>query len=171
MNYIYFSGTTPQHLRFHLLSSDPADASIIVVWYAGLWRRNVFADRGLGFKYIEPLSSELPECTQESGSNYFDREKKLLYLLVRGSATPTHVDIETQEQIFVQMRFMTTEEFFGPQIVANLADFLGIAKENIIEVNVSPKVIGRRKRATEVLARHIFYLLLTSKKHVRLYPL
>lgn len=85
-----------------------------------------------------------------AGSNYFDNDWNLLYVLVRGS---TPVDIITSPLITVTfgMPAMTVDEFFGENLVNNLALFLGIPSDNILVAEAVAESRKRRKRDTDVM--------------------
>ena len=65
-----------------------------------------------------------------SGANFYDRDDDTLWLVVKGSYP---VDIRTAPLLIISFEFpsMTVEEFYGSNIVNNLAIFLNIPPEKI----------------------------------------
>ena len=104
----------------------------------------------------------LPDVTSDpSGANWFDSNTQMLHVCVRGSAV---VDIVTIETIFISfdLPYMTEDEFYGEQIVENLALYLDIPEDKI-KVAVAVREDGqRRKRAvytqvTIYIIHHFIY--------------
>jgi hypothetical protein len=90
-----------------------------------------------------------PSFSDGPGANYFDRDYDLLYLIMNGT---THIDIKMSSVLVISfnMKAMTVDEFFGSEVVNNLAIFLGVPKSKIKFVNgVNAKGSGRRRRAIE----------------------
>ncbi|MBN3294522.1 PKHL1 protein, partial [Polypterus senegalus] len=79
-----------------------------------------------------------------SGSNYFDSDYKMLNILVRGS---TPIVVRTSPLLFISfnMPFMTVDEFFGPNLIKNLAAFLKIPATKI-RITKIVRASSRRKR-------------------------
>lgn len=50
---IYFTGTTPQDLRLHLLNTEADEGVLVGIWYASPMRLDVFIDG----HYAEPLNA------------------------------------------------------------------------------------------------------------------
>ena len=73
--------------------------------------------------------------TAVNGANYYDAAGMTLYTLVRGS---TPVDITTVPLIVMgfSLPAMTEETFFGANVVANMATFLGIPADKIKVVSI-----------------------------------
>jgi hypothetical protein len=86
-----------------------------------------------------------PKIGQHSvGEHYFDREWRFLYVMLKGNNI---VDIRTKETIFItfSMPMMTVDEFFGEQIIQNIAAFLDIPQNKIKVATAVSQT--RRKRA------------------------
>lgn len=79
------------------------------------------------------------------GTNYFDQEYKMLKVLVRGSDP---VEIRIAPVIFVSFELpaMTEEEFFGDNLVRNLAAFLKVPSDMIRVTNIIREDGGARRR-------------------------
>lgn len=79
------------------------------------------------------------------GTNYFDQEFKMLKVLVRGS---NPVEIRTAPVIFVSFELptMTEDEFFGDNLVRNLAAFLKVPANMIRVTNIIREDGGARRR-------------------------
>lgn len=116
MEHFYFSGTNPQKLRLTLLNADNSRVLRVAIWYNTPQRLDVYR-KGV---YIYPTNARLgakqfsykqkdpslpddqfePSLTSIGGANYYDRDKQLLYVVVRGSAA---VDIRTAPVIQVKL--------------------------------------------------------------------
>ena len=49
---IWYSGTSPQATRLHLLNANEDDTILVGIWYGHSWRLDVF----VGDRYIKPLN-------------------------------------------------------------------------------------------------------------------
>lgn len=83
------------------------------------------------------------------GTNYFDQDYKMLKVLLRGS-TPVEIRTSPVLVLAFNMPAMTEAEFFGDNLVQNLALFLKVPPQmirisNIIRENGSSR---RRRRST-----------------------
>lgn len=87
----------------------------------------------------------IPQLNATKGTNYFDQEFKMLKVLVRGSDP---VEIRTAPVIFVSFELptMTEEEFFGDNLVKNLAAFLQVPANMIRVTNIIREDSGARRR-------------------------
>ena len=162
---MHFTGTTPQHLRLHLLNSIPSQAIVLAVFYSQSWRLDVHVND----VYILPTNGVrdasnrvvltaptspgqyVPDVTTaQTGVNYFNRDTGLLHVAVRG---PTPVDIVTTPLIVVSFSLpaMTEDEFFGENIVANLALFLNVPADKIRIASSVRQTNRRRRQAGSVL--------------------
>ncbi|KAI8520672.1 Fibrocystin-L [Branchiostoma belcheri] len=158
---IYFTGVNPQKLRLTLRLRDGEDKAIRVgIFYANPQRLDVYR----GTSYVMPTNGEnnadgqlilnapttagqyMPAMNAASGTNYFDDEKKTLYITIRGS---TSIDIVTMPVLKVAfgMPAITVDEFFENNLRQNLASFLGIPANKIRVVNVVREDSKRKKRA------------------------
>lgn len=91
------------------------------------------------------LGQYVPELNATIGTNYFDQEYKMLKVLVRGSEP---VEIRTAPVIFVSFELptMTEEEFFGDNLVRNLAAFLKVPANMIRVTNIIREDGGARRK-------------------------
>ena len=131
---------------------------MLATWYAQSWRLNVYVNG----EYVEPTNAYYTPQNQmalrpplsegeyrpildadPTGTNYFDRSTQMLYVLLRGN---TPVQVVTDQTIFVtfSVPFMTVDQFFGEQIVDNLAAFFGISPDKIRYAEAVAE--SRRKR-------------------------
>lgn len=83
------------------------------------------------------------------GSNYFDQDYKMLRVLLRGS-TPVEIRTSPVLVLAFNMPAMSEEEFFGGNLIQNLATFLKVPPNMIRITSVIREGGGarRRKRAT-----------------------
>jgi len=103
-----FPGTNPEKLRLRLLNSKPNQSVRVAIWYSKPQRLDIYCQG----QFIYPTNADIkasgytlkkkdpslpsdqfePALTSISGSNYFDSESRLLYVVVRGGLP---VDIRT----------------------------------------------------------------------------
>lgn len=153
------TGTYPQHTRFHLLEATSQESVVLKVYYNRPSRLDVY----VGDQYYPALNAYTgdsgtllyhpagpqyqPDVTTGNiGDNYYDPVTQLLYLLLRGP-DPVDIVVSSVVQISFSLPPMTVDEFFGENIVSNLAVFLGIDPSNIIVVDITSES-SRRKRGT-----------------------
>ena len=144
-----------------MLNAKPSQSIRLAAFYTNVGRLDVY----VGDRYIYPNNAKyikddgsytegeptysgefIPGLTEPIGANFLDREAKLLYIIIRGD---TPVDVRTAPTLFIAfgMPAVSTDEFFGANIVNNLAAFLGIPKEKIRIVKIiSESGSGRRRR-------------------------
>ncbi|KAK3107254.1 hypothetical protein FSP39_010348 [Pinctada imbricata] len=158
-----FTRNAPQNLRYLLLNSAKTDKVIMSSYHGKPNRLDVYADN----TYVVPENGVLdsndnlqlsqptfagqyfPDLTTAAcGANYMDREKSLLHIVVCGG---TETEIRTSAQIVIGFGVpsMTVDQFFGPNLVNNLATLLGISADKIRVMNVvtsTSSASGRRKR-------------------------
>lgn len=90
----------------------------------------------------------VPTLNGTHGSNFFDPDYKMMHVLLRGS---TPVQISTSPVLFISFNLpaMTEDEFFGDQLVNNLAVFLKVPPSMIRITNIVREDSGaRRQRRT-----------------------
>ena len=170
---LYFTGSTPQHLRIHFFDADPEQRFRIAIYMGEQYRYDVYYNEDihqLSFDadhYIKPLNAEvvgngkisytapsykgefLPSIQNgNSGDNYVDQEERMLYVLVKG---PGMIDIKLTPQVIIGFNLpaMSEDEFFNSEtIIANLAAFLQIPDSKIRIMSVVPESSRRKKRDT-----------------------
>ncbi|WAR05573.1 PKHL1-like protein, partial [Mya arenaria] len=156
---IHFTSTTPEHLRYYLLNSEPDDAVKLSIWYSRPNRLDLFVDGTFVistnaeidengyYKTIMPTGNELdPNVANATGTNFFDKNSGLFTFIIKG---PQKIDVITQQTVIVSFGIpaLTIEQFFGDNIVENLANFLNIPLTKVRFVNVI-SASGRRRRST-----------------------
>ncbi|XP_076438592.1 LOW QUALITY PROTEIN: fibrocystin-L-like [Babylonia areolata] len=159
---IYLTGTVPDHMRFILLNVGAEDCVGLSLWKALPHRLDVSVDGS----YVLPtngyvsndrtfmLPEEYPNQFMPSlenrtmGDHYVDHEASTLHWVHCG---PGVLEFQKARVLVVSFGLpaMTDEEFFGEQIVNNLAQFLSIPVEKVRIVDVVREDGGsRRKRST-----------------------
>ncbi|XP_021351282.1 fibrocystin-L-like [Mizuhopecten yessoensis] len=156
---LHFTTTSPQTLRFFLLNSNDNQVVTLGIWYSQSNRRDVYVNdelvlaknaRMVNGKYVvDPPSSpgEFVPATDSSdvtGTNFFDRDSNILYVLVRGSS-PVKIVTNPSFIVSFQIPALTAEEFYGEALIHNLALFFDVPPEKIRVVNVV-RESGRRRR-------------------------
>ncbi|XP_068603731.1 PKHD1 like 1, tandem duplicate 1 [Brachionichthys hirsutus] len=161
---IFFSSTSPQNLRLMMLNAEPSETIVASVFYSKPQRMEVYVDSNL----VAPSNAEwnadksdyalkkpfytgqyFPKLNGTLGNNYFDPDKKMVMVLLRGSEP---AEVRTSPMIFVSFDLpaMTEEEFFGEALVNNLAAFLKVPPDMIRITNIIREDGGaRRKRSSE----------------------
>ncbi|XP_069115224.1 fibrocystin-L-like [Argopecten irradians] len=159
---IHFTGTSPQHLRYFLLNSDDTDSIKLSVWYSQPNRRDLFVDGNLvppkngrtvnGAYILDPPTYPeefMPNVSDTSGQNYYDRDSGLLHFTIRGNKV---VQVKTDPSVIVSFQFpaMTVDQFYGDQLVQHLAAFFDLPphKVRVVKVVRETTPAGRRKRST-----------------------
>uniref|UniRef100_A0A3Q3X6F5 Uncharacterized protein n=1 Tax=Mola mola TaxID=94237 RepID=A0A3Q3X6F5_MOLML len=160
---VFFSSVSPQKLRLMMLNADPTESVLVSVFYSKPQRLDVYVANGLvaptnakwnadntDYTLKEPIYPQyVPQLNATLGTNYFNQNYKMLKVLVRGSDP---VEIRTSPVLFLafELPAMTEDEFFGDNLVQNLAMFLKVPADmirvtNIIREDGSSR---RRKRST-----------------------
>ncbi|KAK7898488.1 hypothetical protein WMY93_019341 [Mugilogobius chulae] len=161
---VFFSSVSPQKLRLMMINAAPAESVLVSIFYSKPQRLDVYVNN----KLIAPTNAEwnedktdytlmkpvtqgqyVPEMDASVGSNFFDQTYKMLRVLVRGSQP---VEIRTSPVLVLAFNLpaMTEEEFFGDNLVNNLALFLKVPP-GMIRITKIIRADGgarRRKRAT-----------------------
>ncbi|XP_073714530.1 fibrocystin-L [Misgurnus anguillicaudatus] len=160
---IYFTSTTPQKLRLMMLNAKTTEAVRVAIFYSNPQRLDVYVNDNFvaptnaqwnsahtDYTPLEPTypGEYLPNFNSDHGSNFFDPDYNMLYILLRGSQP---VQIRTSAVLFVAFNLpaMTEAEFFGPNLVRNLAAFLRVPP-NMIRITkiIREGTSVRRQRAT-----------------------
>uniref|UniRef100_A0A8C5H567 Fibrocystin-L-like n=1 Tax=Gouania willdenowi TaxID=441366 RepID=A0A8C5H567_GOUWI len=151
---VFFTSTSPQKLRLMMLNSV-----VVSVFYSNPQRLDVYVDN----KMIAPTNADwnvdntdfilkgqyVPQFNDTLGTNFFDQDYKMMKVLVRGSQP---VEVRTSPVLFIafNMPALTVDEFFGENLVQNLALFLKVPP-NMIRITKIVREDGdarRRKRST-----------------------
>ncbi|KAF7650382.1 hypothetical protein LDENG_00126900 [Lucifuga dentata] len=160
---VFFTSVSPQKLRLMMLNADPSESVLVAVFYSKPQRLDVYVQNTLisptnaqwnadntDYTLKEPLfpGEYVPSLNSSIGTNFFDQEKKMLMVLVRGS---TPVEIRTSPLLFIafQIPAMTEAEFFRDNLVQNLALFLKISPNMIRITKVIRENGGARRRKRE----------------------
>ncbi|XP_077349351.1 fibrocystin-L [Lithobates pipiens] len=159
---IFYTSTSPQNMRLKLLNTDNTKSVLVGIYFSNPQRLDVYVNN----VYINPTNIEwkgssdftLKEPTYQGqymprlsssvlGENFFDRDYNMLYVLVRGSSL---VEIRTSPLIVLAFNLpaMTVDQFYGQNLVRNLALFLKIPASKIRITKIIPEGSRRRKRAT-----------------------
>ncbi|XP_066278772.1 fibrocystin-L-like [Branchiostoma lanceolatum] len=156
---IYFTGTSPQKLRLHLLNAKPDQSMRLGIFYANPQRLDIY----VGGRYIMPENGAYNDAGQlillepesegqyypaidgASGANFFDRPWQRLYVTIKGNEP---VDIKTSPVLYVTFGVpaITVDDFFEVNLRDNLAKYLNIPASKIRVVNVVREDGGRKKR-------------------------
>ncbi|KAK9957826.1 hypothetical protein ABG768_012036 [Culter alburnus] len=160
---IYFTSTTPQKLRLMLLNAGPTEAVRVAVFYSNPQRLDVYVNNSLvgptnaqwnadktDYTLREPTytGQYVPSFNSSHGSNFFDQDYKMLNILLRGSE-PVQIRTSPVLVLAFNLPAMTEAEFFGANLVNNLALFLKIPANKIRITNIVREgTNARRRRST-----------------------
>ncbi|XP_043545298.1 fibrocystin-L-like [Chiloscyllium plagiosum] len=162
---LYFTGVSPQNLRIILLNADDSKVIRLAIYYSTSQRLDVYVNNTFvpptnakwnadktdftlkGPTYAGEFTPKLDSSV--IGENYFDRTYQMLNVLVRGS-TPIEVHTAPVLHISFNLPAMTVDEFYGPNLVENLALFLNVPQSKIRITNIVRETGLRRKRATGI---------------------
>ena len=158
---IGLTSTNPQRMAVRLLNaaeSQSIAAGIIYttpqrldVYYKGVYVRPTNADpssEDLKYVLTDDIEEFIPTVDDEAGTNFYDRDLKQLFIVVRGSQP---VEIRTTPVIQVALDlFVSTDDFFNEDmIVSNIAFLLNIPPDKIRIVDIVSESAKKRKRQTE----------------------
>lgn len=161
---VYFSSVSPQKLRLMMLNAGPSESVLVSIFYSKPQRLDIYVNNQLiaptnaqwnaaktDYTLNEPVTpgQYVPAMSASVGANYFDPDYKMLRVIVRGSQP---VEIRTSPLLVLAFNLpaMTEAEFFGENLVRNLATFLNVPS-NMIRVTKIIRGNGaarRRKRST-----------------------
>ncbi|KAG7233110.1 hypothetical protein INR49_007463 [Caranx melampygus] len=143
---VFFTSVSPQKLRLMMLNAERLRLSVLVsIFYSNPQRLDVYVNNKLSLRRMQIRSS----AQRSQGTNFFDQDFKMLKVLVRGSEP---VEIRTSPVLVLAFNLpaMTEDEFFGDNLVQNLATFLKVPPNMIRITNIVREDGGarRRKRST-----------------------
>uniref|UniRef100_A0A3B4ZZ57 PKHD1 like 1 n=1 Tax=Stegastes partitus TaxID=144197 RepID=A0A3B4ZZ57_9TELE len=159
---VFFTSVSPQKLRLMMLNADPSESIVVSVFYSKPQRLDVYVDNTLvvptnaewnadrsDYTLKKPISAGqyVPQLNATLGTNYFDQDNKMLKVVVRGSKP---VEIRTAPVLVIafDLPALTEDEFFGDNLVRNLATFLQVPANMIRITNIIRGDGRRRKRST-----------------------
>ncbi|XP_061682368.1 PKHD1 like 1, tandem duplicate 1 [Syngnathoides biaculeatus] len=160
---VFFTGVSPQKLRLMMLNAERAETALVSVFYSKPQQMDVYA----GDQLVAPTNARwnhdktdytLKEPTYEGeyvpelngstlGANFFDRNSKMLKVLLRGSE-PVEIRMSPKLVISFNLPAMTEDQFFGDDLVRNLAAFFNVPSEMIRVAKIIREDSSRRKRST-----------------------
>lgn len=89
----------------------------------------------------------MPQIANNTGTNIFDKDSGELTFIVKGSMPINVISIDSVIVTF-GLPDMTPDEFFGENIIENLATYLGIDLSKVTIMSVtSATSVNRRKRS------------------------
>ena len=158
---LYFTSTAPQHFRMMLLNTPNKDRIRVGSYNSKPNRMDVYVNGVYKLPKNGQLDANLNLILQQAtsvnqfnpkvnsdpcGTNYLDRDWQETQVIVCGG---DEVEIKMSPQIVVGFNVptMTVDQFFGPNLLSNLATFLGISSNKIRTMQVQSGV-SRRKRST-----------------------
>ncbi|XP_065804470.1 fibrocystin-L [Labrus bergylta] len=161
---VFFSSTSPQKLRLMMLNAHPSESVMVSVFYSKPQRMDVYSDNNLiaptnaewnsdktDYELKKPLyaGQYVPQLNATKGANFFDLENQMVQVVLRGS-DPAEIRISPILFLSFDLPTLTEDEFFGENLVRNLAAFLKIPSTMIRVTNIIREDGGarRKKRST-----------------------
>lgn len=160
-------GTPPKHTRLQLQGGAANGGKIVVKLYTPIPQLHKITRTKIGTKVEEeihpggydenmmPLPANSwdefkPTLDDEPGTNYQHRDEQTVFLVVDDG--DYYYDIHVTDQVLMSFGFppVAVEDFYEDQIVTNLANFFGIAPENIRFVDVI-REDSRKRRSTDMI--------------------
>lgn len=157
---VYFTSVSPQKLRLMMLNSDPSESVLLSVFYSNPQRLDVYVENRL----VAPINAVWnddrsdyilrepayrgefdPQMNASIGTNFFDQDYKMLKVLLRGS-TPVEIRTSPVLVLAFNMPALTEDQFFGDNLVQNLAVFLKVPPGMIRITKVVREDGGARRR-------------------------
>ncbi|KAL4228553.1 Fibrocystin-L [Mactra antiquata] len=156
---IHFTGVSPKNMRLRMLNADSSEKVMVSLWYSSSNRLDLYVDDTYmaptnarddngNTVYDPPKDEHQPLIDDAIGTNLFDRNTGYLNLIVGGDQV---IDIKTAESVIISFGLpaMSVDDFFGDNLVTNLASFLNIPLNKIKVVNVVSASGNRRRRSTD----------------------
>ncbi|XP_076824499.1 fibrocystin-L-like isoform X2 [Clavelina lepadiformis] len=162
---VYFTGYAPKNLRLTLLNVDDDITLRVAIWYARPEKLEVFRynsddsitpenydydvdnDKWI-YKRPETDGQYRPAINSRiHGANFMDLKQDLLYVTLRGGEP---IDIKTAPAVILAFGFpaISIDEFFGENLISNLAIYLGVPDDKIRIVDVVEETSSRKRRST-----------------------
>ncbi|KAK7468043.1 hypothetical protein BaRGS_00036747 [Batillaria attramentaria] len=171
-SHLYMSSLTPDTLRFMLLGLEDDQCVGLSIFTTDSHRLDLYVDSIEEANYVLPLNMKvtagryfakpettpdqyMPDLTQkQNGANYMKFQQNTMYWVQCGKG---ELYIHRAEVIIVSLGLpaMDDEEFFGENLVNNIAQFLNVDVTKVRVVNVvrettSQSGASRRKRSSDV---------------------
>eukprot|EP00731_Ephydatia_muelleri_P028251 Em0019g1124a len=157
---IGLTSTNPQNTSLRLLNANSSQAIVVGIIYTNPQRLDIYyqgnyvpptnADRtSTDLKYLQfppaNRTSFAPLISDVVGTNYYDRQLKQLFVVIKGSS-PITVVTTPVVQVSLSL-FVTAEQFFNEaMLVSNIAFLLGIPSNKIRIVSiVKESGVGKRQ--------------------------
>ncbi|KAM8882915.1 PKHD1 like 1, tandem duplicate 1 [Synchiropus picturatus] len=156
---VFFTSVSPQKIRLMMLNAAPSESVVVSIFMSTTQRLVVYVDNQLvaptnalwnedntDYTLAEGLQALYhPQINASSGTNYYNAEYGMLSVLVRGSEP---VEIKTLPQLIIafDMPPISEDEFFGDELVNNLATFLNVPANMIHITNIIREDSRRRRK-------------------------
>lgn len=166
------AGTAPEKMRLHFYDASPQQSVRLALHYGSMYRLDVYRsprdETSSQTTYVLPENAEMNDDGQteysspttvdefwpliggETGSNFYDLDTKILYLTLTGNDVIEIIHTPVVRVSF-EMPEMTTDEFYGKNIVSNLAALLGLDSSKVRVMNVIRESKRRKRQATMIV--------------------
>lgn len=162
---VYLSSTQPDMLRYFMMNAANDKCIVVSFYYLNPNRIDVYTNDGVVnvrpknadatgtvFKLLnEPGVDYHPTCADPHGSNFIDRDSRLVFFVIKGS---DKIVLKRANVVIVSFGLpaMTEEEFFGSNILENLAGMLNVPLNKVRVVKIVADSGTRRRRSTGTTA-------------------
>ncbi|KAF5399791.1 hypothetical protein PHET_06567 [Paragonimus heterotremus] len=168
----YFTGTTPKRLRLSIVHPSTPDYAVRVgLDYATAARIDVYTKDG----YVIPMNGQWTKygalvqndsipakqaipaiLSTPAGSNYYDNQKQILYVILRGR---NNVEVRVQEVLRFSFNLvsMTVDEFYSANVTDKLILFLGLSKSQlrVTQISLEPRVTRSSRTRRSLPSIHV----------------
>ena len=133
LTYIYLSSSNPDMMKFQMVKGRASSCVMIAYYYlnpnridvytnngqTNVQAKNAFEENGV-FKFRTDGGDYMPTCSDSHGSNFIDRDNRLLYVVIKGDQ---NVILKRAKVVMVSFGLpgMSEADFFGANIIENLA--------------------------------------------------
>lgn len=136
-NELMWLATEPEDLSYYFLSSDPNDGAVISMFVQRAYAWQLFVD-GVEVKTMQPTTrTQRPLPTDPAGTFLFDPQGRRLWFTVRGGKPNRQYLLIRTAAVQLNLNLaVSAEQFFGADLVSNLAMLLQIDPNRIRIVQV-----------------------------------
>jgi hypothetical protein len=141
--HLYWPATEPGQIRYRLYSRDPNDAGVISLFIARPYSWSLFVN-GREVPMTEAANSThfpVPRPSDPIGTWLFSPQRRHIWFTVRGTAdgAATWIDLVRKPTVQLNLHLaVTVEQFFGADLITNMAILLQIDPWRIKIVDVRP---------------------------------
>lgn len=131
---VRFAGTLPANFRSHFHSTDPSEGVVVALFIERPNALDLFVN---GRRITMNNDTRMPTVSDPAGTYLFNPQRRTLWFVMRGGDPGTTYDIVRTPAVQLNMTLaVSPEEFYGPNLIANMAVLLSIPANRIRIVSV-----------------------------------